>query len=165
MSTFISRCKSHSLPFCPLLNSAVCWKNGFHNLKVCHCTFRSNPPHRTRDATRSKWDLLMWMGVSTLHASNIKGFVFEFALARPVWIGPCSLQVFDPGWWHSGSGWPRSGFVSGFRDGGGVLEFKAKGTGANFLKLLPVQRLSYEESALVISMCAFHKFDHSQAPS
>ena len=45
-------------------------------------------PHRTRNATQSKWDLLMWMGVSTLHASNIKGFVFEFACARLVWIGP-----------------------------------------------------------------------------
>ena len=30
----------------------------------------------------SKWDPLMWMGVSTLHARNIKGYAFEFALAR-----------------------------------------------------------------------------------
>ena len=39
-----------------------------------------------RDAQRdaSKWDLLIWMGVSTLHASNIKGKMFEFAHAsRP----------------------------------------------------------------------------------
>ena len=28
------------------------------------------------------------MGVSTLHASNMKGFAFEFASARPVWIEP-----------------------------------------------------------------------------
>ncbi len=28
------------------------------------------------------------MGVSTLHASNIIGLAFEFAHARPVWIGP-----------------------------------------------------------------------------
>ena len=27
------------------------------------------------------------MGVSTLHASNMKGFAFEFACAHPVWIG------------------------------------------------------------------------------
>ena len=32
----------------------------------------------------------MRMGVSTLHASNIKGFAFKFARARPVWMGPCS---------------------------------------------------------------------------
>ncbi len=36
----------------------------------------------------SKWDLLMWMGVSTLHASNIKGFAFEFVGAGPVWMRP-----------------------------------------------------------------------------
>ncbi len=44
--------------------------------------------HRTRDKTRnaSKWDLCGWMGVFTLHASNIKGFAFEFAGARSVWI-------------------------------------------------------------------------------
>ena len=45
------------------------------------CTWLLRPnPHRTRDATQSKWDLLMWMGVSTLHASNIKGFAFEFGV-------------------------------------------------------------------------------------
>ncbi len=33
--------------------------------------------HRTRNA--SKWDLLLSMGVFTLHASNIKGFAFRFA--------------------------------------------------------------------------------------
>ncbi len=27
------------------------------------------------------------MGVSTLHASNIKGFAFEFVQVSPVWIG------------------------------------------------------------------------------
>ncbi len=44
----------------------------------------------TQDAGRgaqcdaSKWDLLMWLGVSTLHASNIKGKMFQFARAsRP----------------------------------------------------------------------------------
>ncbi len=45
-------------------------------------------PYRTRNATQSKWNLCAWMGVFTLHASNIKGFAFEFARARPVWIGP-----------------------------------------------------------------------------
>ncbi len=55
-------------------------------------------PHRTRNETQNKWDLLMWMGVSTLHASNIKGFAFDFA--RPVWIGPERLcQSFS---WGSG---------------------------------------------------------------
>ncbi len=49
-------------------------------------------PHRTRTRNASKWDLLIWMGVSTLHASNIKGFAFEFARARPVWIGP---KIYD----------------------------------------------------------------------
>ena len=38
-------------------------------------------PHRTRNATQRKWNLLMWMGVSTLHASNIKGKTFQFACA------------------------------------------------------------------------------------
>ena len=28
------------------------------------------------------------MGVFTLHTSNIKGFAFEFARARPVWVRP-----------------------------------------------------------------------------
>ncbi len=34
-----------------------------------------------RDAQRdaSKWDLLLSMGLSTLHTSNIKGKMFEFA--------------------------------------------------------------------------------------
>ena len=48
----------------------------------------------------------MSMGLSTLHASNIKGFVFEFARTRPVWIGPkygfrskiwIVIQAFNPG--------------------------------------------------------------------
>ena len=42
--------------------------------------FRPNS-HRTRDATRSKWDLLSSVGVFTLHASNIKGKMFQFACA------------------------------------------------------------------------------------
>ncbi len=38
----------------------------------------------------------MWMGVSTLHASNIKGFAFQFARTRPVWIGPwCSVACLN----------------------------------------------------------------------
>ncbi len=45
-------------------------------------------PHRTRTCNASKWDLLIGMRVSTLHASNIKGFAFEFGRTRPVWIGP-----------------------------------------------------------------------------
>ena len=39
-------------------------------------------------ANASKWNLLLWMGVFTLHASNIKGFAFEFACVCPVWVGP-----------------------------------------------------------------------------
>ncbi len=62
--------------------------------------FRPNP-HRTRDATQcdaSKWDLLMWMGVSTLHVSNIKGKTFQFVRAlRPAscvdWASPTQLFV------------------------------------------------------------------------
>ncbi len=45
-----------------------------------HVHFHRPHPHRTRTCNASKWDLLMWMGVSTLHASNIKGFAFEFAV-------------------------------------------------------------------------------------
>ncbi len=49
-------------------------------------------PHRTH---RRKWDLLMWMRVFTLHASNIKGF----ACARPVWIGlRCHACMFLRAW-------------------------------------------------------------------
>ncbi len=36
-------------------------------------------PHRTPTRNASKWHLLMWMGVFTLHASNIKGKTFRFA--------------------------------------------------------------------------------------
>ncbi len=53
-------------------------------------------PHRTRNAKQSKWDLLMWMGVSTLHASNIKGFAFKFVGTRPVWIGHSSSFLLSP---------------------------------------------------------------------
>ena len=38
-------------------------------------------PHRTRNAMQSKWNLCAWMGVFTLHTSNIKRFAFEFAHA------------------------------------------------------------------------------------
>ena len=36
------------------------------------------------------------MGVSTLHASNIKGFALEFVRARPVWIGPKKALMLMP---------------------------------------------------------------------
>ncbi len=70
-------------------------ENTLHNVSSilrCGC-FRTRKqlrphPHRMRKATQSKWDLLVWMGVSTLHTSNIKGFAFKFACSRPVWIGP-----------------------------------------------------------------------------
>ncbi len=41
------------------------------------------PIHTGCDAqcNASKWGLLMWMGVSTLHTSNIKGKMFQFACA------------------------------------------------------------------------------------
>ena len=47
--------------------------------------------HRTRNATQSKWNLCAQIGVFTLHASNIKGFAFEFVRARPVWMRPIPL--------------------------------------------------------------------------
>ncbi len=50
---------------------------------ACWYTDRPNP-HWTHTHSTSKWDLLMWIGVSTLHASNIKGFAFEFA-DKPFW--------------------------------------------------------------------------------
>ena len=41
----------------------------------------------------------MWMGVFTLHASNIKGFAFEFAHGHPVWmrsqVDPCNQPQQD----------------------------------------------------------------------
>ena len=40
--------------------------------------------HTGRARNASKWDLLMWMGVSTLNTSNIKGFAFEFVPERCV---------------------------------------------------------------------------------
>ncbi len=52
---------------------------------------------RTRNATQSKWNLCAQMGVFTLHASNIKGFAFEFVRARPVWpqhFIPAVILVF-----------------------------------------------------------------------
>ncbi len=40
------------------------------NAALCVPHPRVGPnPHRRRDVTQSKWDLLMWRGVSTLHAS------------------------------------------------------------------------------------------------
>ena len=55
----------------------------------------SGPIHKGHNA--SKWDLLMWMGVSTLHASNIKGKTFQFAHGRvphSMWIGlQCWINV------------------------------------------------------------------------
>ncbi len=47
-------------------------------------------PHQTSTHNASKWNLLMWMGVFTLNASNI--VCVEFAQARPVWIGPLHDQ-------------------------------------------------------------------------
>ena len=54
------------------------------------------------DAQReaSKWDLLLWMGVSTLHASNIKGKTFQLAhchIQHPVWIRPQLRKVLSAG--------------------------------------------------------------------
>ena len=44
-------------------------------------TFVRLNSHRTRMGNTSKWDLLMWMGVFTLLASNIKGKTFQSACA------------------------------------------------------------------------------------
>ena len=56
------------------------------NYKIYSIIFESLlwHPHRTRNATQSKWNLCAWMGVFTLPASNIKGFAFEFACASCV---------------------------------------------------------------------------------
>ncbi len=72
-----------------------CWDRKVGKTAVCQ-TFLSHPlrphPHRTRNA--SKWDLLMWIGVSTLHASNIKGFAFEFVHASSVdWASTWNLGL------------------------------------------------------------------------
>ena len=44
----------------------------------------------TQDAQRNakQMEPVYVNGVFTLHASNIKGFAFEFARARPVWMRP-----------------------------------------------------------------------------
>ncbi len=82
-----------------------CWDRKVGKTAVCQ-TFLSHPlrphPHRTRNA--SKWDLLMWIGVSTLHASNIKGFAFEFVHASSVdwaWLKctECSASILTPHGW------------------------------------------------------------------
>ena len=86
-------------------------------------------PHRTHDATQSKWDLLMWMGVFTLHASNIKGFALEFAPVRPVWLGPqlnrrlqnmcmcvCSLVLSLPREGNKKPGWSDLEYILRYRE-------------------------------------------------
>ena len=62
----------------------------------------------------SKWDLLMWMGVSTLHASNIKGKTFQFA---HVWRPASCVD------WAFGV---ASGYLSGSRRVTGVLYERGK---------------------------------------
>ena len=53
--------------------------------------------HRTRDATRSKWDLLSSMGVFTLHASKIKGktFLCELGPHKEVSFVPWCCRHFE----------------------------------------------------------------------
>ena len=53
-------------------------------------SLRRPHPHRTSNATQSKWNLCAWMGVPILHASNIKGFAFEFAHAS------CVEEAYGP---------------------------------------------------------------------
>ena len=55
---------------------------------LCGPIHTGHGTHAQRDA--SKWDLLMWIGVSTLQASNIKGKTFKFVQAsRPVSCVDC----------------------------------------------------------------------------
>ena len=56
-----------------LANARRSKHNAKHRKPWCEKAFRPHP-HRTRTRNARKWDLLMWMGVSTLHVSNIKGF-------------------------------------------------------------------------------------------
>ncbi len=69
-----------------------------------HLVWNRTKVPSTQDAERhvqcdaSKWELLMWMGVSTLHASNIKGKTFEFTCAsRPAscvdWTSVSPLKI------------------------------------------------------------------------
>ncbi len=46
---------------------------------LCEQGLRPNS-HRARMHNASKWDLLLSMGVFTLHANNIKGKMFQFAV-------------------------------------------------------------------------------------
>ncbi len=55
------------------------------------------------DTNASKWNLLLWMGVSTLNASNMKWIAFKFACSRLVRIGP---QLT---WQASSTTWGRIG--------------------------------------------------------
>ncbi len=56
-------------------------------LLFCFAAVGPIPTGRNAQCDASKWDLLMWMGVSTLDASNIKEKMFQFAHAsRPA---PC----------------------------------------------------------------------------
>ena len=63
-----------------------------------HPSFVPNP-HWTRTRNASRWNLLMWLGASTLHTSNIKGFAFEFVRTCPVWIGPEPWCLKMPSFW------------------------------------------------------------------
>ena len=51
-----------------------------------------------RDAQRnaSKWNLQAWMEVFTLHASNIKGFAFEFAFRTNIALLVAKMAHFHP---------------------------------------------------------------------
>ncbi len=77
----------------------LCEPNFLQKKKCVHTLFTGwknknyGPIHTGRTRRKaSKWNLLLWMRASTLDASNIKGFAFEFACSRPVWIGPTSLD-------------------------------------------------------------------------
>ena len=74
-----------------MLIPAECWMDGAQKwrklpLMLCRVLKAQSTQDAGHDAQcyASKWDLLIGLGVSTLHASNIKGKMFQFAcVSRP----------------------------------------------------------------------------------
>ena len=68
------------------------------------------------------------MEVSTLHASNIKGFAFEFAHARPVWIGPNTVKSSQNSDVTPDNFWHKMGHIGSSKNKTGCLE-RSQGPG------------------------------------
>ncbi len=81
----------------PTMDGAV-----FRRVWMSHSSWLGPHPHRTHNATQSKWNLCAWMGVFTLHARTSKGLRLNlrararvlFGLGLGPWLIPFFLRFF-----------------------------------------------------------------------